>query len=134
VPLLYNGQEVGDATESGAPALFERLPVYWGIRNRRPEFPRFYGWVIPLRKGSAALRDGSLTWVGNSDEDRVITFLRERGRETILVAVNLSNRPFTGTVDVSPAGFTDITPNPAPVGLPSLTLESFGFRFFRRAR
>jgi glycosidase len=134
VPLLYNGQEVGDATESGAPALFERLPVYWGVRNRRPEFPRFYSWIIPLRKESGALRGGNLVWVANSDEDRVLTYLRETGRETILVAVNLSNRPFTGTVQVPQGGFTDISPTPGPAVLPALTLEAFGFRFFRRAR
>ena len=133
VPLLYNGQEVGDATESGAPALFERLPVYWAVRDRRPEFPRFYSWIIPLRRGSTALTRGSLTWVGNSDEDRVITFLRESERETILAAVNLSNRPFSGTVDFA-LGFADISPQPAPVALPTLTLESFGFRLFRRTR
>ena len=28
VPMLYNGMEVGDTTESGAPALFEKLPVF----------------------------------------------------------------------------------------------------------
>ncbi len=134
VPLLYNGQEVGDATESGAPALFERLPVYWGIRSRRPEFPRFYSWIIPLRKESTALHGGSLVWVPNSDEDRVITYLRESERETILVAVNLSNRPFTGTVQVPQDGFVDMSAAPGPVSLPGLTLEAFGFRFFRRVR
>ena len=28
IPLLYNGMEVGDATESGDPALFEKLPIF----------------------------------------------------------------------------------------------------------
>jgi cyclomaltodextrinase len=28
VPMLYNGMEVGDTTESGAPALFEKLPIF----------------------------------------------------------------------------------------------------------
>ncbi len=46
VPLLYNGMEVGDTTESGAPALFERLPVFWPIGERRPEFFRFYRQMI----------------------------------------------------------------------------------------
>jgi glycosidase len=134
VPLLYNGQEVGDATESGAPALFERLPVYWGSRDRRPEFPRFYSWIIPLRRGSTALTQGNLRWLRNSDEDRVLTFLRESEGETILAAVNLSNRPFNGTVEIEAPGFADITPDPSPVTLPTLTLDSFGFRLFRRTR
>ena len=36
VPLLYNGMEVGDATESGDPALFEKLPIFWSPRAVRP--------------------------------------------------------------------------------------------------
>ena len=35
VPLLYNGMEVGDATESGDPALFEKLPIVWNPGNVR---------------------------------------------------------------------------------------------------
>ncbi|MCA1817658.1 MAG: alpha-amylase, partial [Acidobacteria bacterium] len=51
VPMLYNGMEVGDTAESGAPALFERIPILWQIAERRPEFPRFYRQLIALRKG-----------------------------------------------------------------------------------
>ena len=36
VPLLYNGMEVGDATESGDPALFEKLPIFWNPKERPP--------------------------------------------------------------------------------------------------
>src|SRR4029434_747331 len=76
VPLLYNGQEVGDTAESGAPALFERLPIFWPIAERRPEFPRFYQQLMALRGSSSALRRGTLEWLRNSDESRVVTYLR----------------------------------------------------------
>src|SRR5256886_13382164 len=76
VPLIYNGMEVGDTTESGAPALFEKLPVFWANAERRPEFPRFYKQMIALRKSSDAFRRGSLEWLRNSDEARVVTYLR----------------------------------------------------------
>ena len=36
IPLLYNGMEVGDATESGDPALFEKMPVFWHPKERPP--------------------------------------------------------------------------------------------------
>ncbi|MDB6110823.1 MAG: alpha amylase catalytic region [Pedosphaera sp.] len=36
VPLLYNGMEAGDATESGDPALFEKMPIFWQPRERPP--------------------------------------------------------------------------------------------------
>ena len=58
VPLVYNGMEVGDTAESGAPALFEKLPIFWQFAERRPEFPRFYKSMIALRKGSMPLRRG----------------------------------------------------------------------------
>ena len=36
VPLFYNGMEVGDAAESGDPALFEKLPIFWSPKERPP--------------------------------------------------------------------------------------------------
>jgi len=42
VPMFYNGMEAGDTTESGFPALFEKLPIFWQSEVRRPEFPKFY--------------------------------------------------------------------------------------------
>jgi cyclomaltodextrinase len=150
VPLIYNGMEVGDTTESGAPALFEKLPVFWPIAERRPEFPRFYKQMMILRRASDALRRGSLEWLRNSDESRVVTYLRRGTDEEILVAINFSNRPFFGSIEVADGqAFKDITPDtgaplppdaPAPegsarkrtVGLPSISLDSWAYRIFRR--
>ena len=150
VPLLYNGMEVGDTTESGAPALFEKLPVFWAMAERRPEFPRFYKQIMALRRSSSALRRGSVEWLKNSDESRVVTYLRRSPDEEILVAINLSNRPFFGAVEAAGmASYIDVTPDVGPplppdaptpqliprkrmVGLPSLSLDSWGYRIFRR--
>lgn len=133
VPLVYNGMEVGDTAESGAPALFEKLPIFWQIAERRPEFPKFYKSMIELRKKSVALRRGDLTWLKNSDENRVLTFARKSGNEEILVAINMTSSPFFGSVEIN-GNFEDITPNgeKKTVGLPSMSLEGFGFRIFRR--
>jgi glycosidase len=152
VPLVYNGQEVGDTTESGAPALFEKLPVFWPMAERRPEFPRFYRQMIDLRRASNALRRGSLQWLSNSDEARILTYLRRTSDEEVLVAINFSSRPFFGSVKVAAeTAFTEVTPEvaaplppdaPAPdqaakkriVGLPALALDAWGYRIFRRWR
>ena len=144
VPLLYNGMEAGDTTESGAPALFEKLPVFWQNAERRPEFPRFYKQIIALRRSHAALSQGETRWLRNSDETRVVTYLRRAGNEEFLVTITLSNRPFSGTVEVANGqAFEDVTPslkeeseqnrNARPVALPSLFLDSWGFRIFSRA-
>ncbi len=133
VPMFYNGMEAGDTTESGAPALFEKMPIFWKFAERRTEFPKFYKAMIDLRKNSVALRRGDLKWLKNSDEARVLTFKRTSGNEEILVAINLSNQPFFGAVEISGA-FEEITPNveKKSVGLPTLSLDGFGFRIFRR--
>lgn len=90
IPLLYNGQEVGDTAESGAPALFERMPIFWDHGVRRPEFRPFYETLIALRRANAELRQGSeVEWLEGADSDRVVRFAR--GKFT--VAVNCSNRP-----------------------------------------
>jgi len=138
VPLLYNGMEAGDTTESGAPALCEKLPVFWANVERRPQFPQFYKQIISLRRDHSALRRGETEWLLNSDEQRVVSFLRHDGNEELLVAINLSNRPFAGRVDVTNgATLKDITPDSVSrdriAGLPELTLDSWGLRIFRRA-
>lgn len=102
VPMLYNGMEAGDTTESGDPALFEKLPVFWPIAKRRPEFQRFYEEIILLRQQHPALRRGELMWLDNSAPDRVVTFLRRTEGEELVVAVNLTNRPFEGSVGTTP--------------------------------
>lgn len=150
VPLLYNGMEVGDTTESGAPALFEKLPIFWPIAERRPEFPRFYKRMFALRQSSSALRRGSLEWLRNSDESRAVTYLRRSPDEEIVIAINFSGRPFFGSVELTNGqAFADVTPEvgpplppdaPAPErtarprtsALPVLSLESWGYRVFRR--
>ncbi len=147
VPLVYNGMESGDVTESGAPALFEKMPIFWRFAERRPEFPRFYKEMIALRKNSVALRRGDLTWLKNADENRVLTFVRKSENEEIVVAINLSNQPFFGSIEAG-GNFEEITPDIAPplppdddkmkakskasIALPVLTLDAFGYRIFRK--
>ncbi|HKA23319.1 MAG TPA: alpha-amylase family glycosyl hydrolase [Blastocatellia bacterium] len=138
VPLLYNGMEVGDTTESGAPALFEKLPIFWGIGERRPQFAAFYKQIIPLRRDHAALGGDEITWLRNSDEQRVISFLRGTGSQQVLITINLSNRPFAGFVEVAngpsfKAALTDPTTKDRITGLPALSLDAWGFRIFTRA-
>ena len=135
VPLLYEGMEAGDTAESGSPALFEKLPVFWKIAERRPEFPRFYASLIALRHAHPALQQGETVWLRNSDEARVVTYLRKGGGEEFLVAVNFSNTPFMGLVEAAAEGFRDVTPGVEPkqtVALPSVALDAWGFRIFQR--
>ena len=151
-PMLYNGMEVGDATPSTGPALFEKVPIFWQSGQIERAFPEFYKVMIPLRETSPALRHGELVWLHNSDEDHVVTYLRHSQEETILVAVNLANIPFVGTVETGSGSWKEIVLNnfahhgeagmptaqvsalPPPVALPAISLPPFGVRVFRNTQ
>ena len=148
IPLVYNGMEVGDTAESGGPALGERLPIFWPIAERRPEFPRFYAQAIALRRAHAALRQGETVWLRNSEDSRVVSYLRRGGGEEFLIAINLSSQPWSGQVDVEkPGALVEVTPDVPPpllpgastsertlppVSWPTLGIDAWGFRVFRR--
>jgi len=137
VPLLYNGMEVGDATESGDPALFDKLNIFWHPKER-PPLRGIYHDLIQLRHQYAALRTYDVNWLHNSDETRLVTFLRTDDKDQLLAVINFSNRPLTGKVDLKNAdGFV-----PVPISslqnsdhspLPGVHLNGFEWRIYHRA-
>ncbi len=149
VPMIYNGMEVGDPTESGAPALFESLKIWWPAGQMRPEFPRFYGFIISFREHQPALLRGETLWIHNSDETHVVSYLRRTADEEFLIAVNLSNTSFRGTVEAA-LGAWDGVKVPLPqrrsntnasdgrpaetrqAAIPALSLGAFEFRIFHQ--
>ena len=139
VPLLYNGMEVGDATESGDPALFDKQNICWHPhQSERPPLRAIYHDLIQLRHQYAALRTSRLDWLHNSDETKLVTFLRGDDKDQLLVAINFSNRPLAGRVDLKDAaGFTPVKisglQNSDNSALPSLHLNGFEWRIYHRA-
>jgi glycosidase len=150
IPLVYNGAEVGDTSESGGPALTERVPIFWPIVARRPEFAAFYRGMIELRRRHEALRRGETVFVASSAPERVVSFLRRAAGEELLVAVNLSSQAFEGRLELPAGGaFAEVTPKvPLPqqpgggtperkargIELPAVGLDAWGVRVFQRAR
>jgi len=134
VPLLYNGMEVGDTTESAAPALFERMPISWEMAERRPQVNSYYHALAALRRAHPALTRGTVRWLRNSDEARVLAFERAGSGESLVFAVNLSSQPWNGLVDAPAGEYQDITPANAQrsAALPTLFLAPWQFRIFRR--
>ncbi|MGZ4813865.1 MAG: alpha-amylase family glycosyl hydrolase [Terriglobales bacterium] len=137
VPLIYNGQEVGDTTESTAPALFEDLKVFWQIAERRSNFLPFYKQLIALRKAHPALQQGDTEWVRNGAQDRVLTYFRRGGGEEYFVAINCSNRPFAGVAEAPNGEYEDVTPGQdeaarKKITLPALVLNAWDFRIYRK--
>lgn len=139
VPLIYNGMEVGDTSESTDPALFEKIPIFWKTAQIRPEFASFYPMIIALRKQHPSLRDGEMEWLKNSDESRIATYVRRNKEEGFLIAINFSNRPFEGTVETDGGKYQDLTPSltSTPIkdgttAFPALSLKPFEFRIYMK--
>jgi cyclomaltodextrinase len=134
VPLLYNGMEVGDATQSGGSQLFDKVDVDWTNASLFPYVPSFFHALIELRKNSPALRHGDIVWLHNSKEQHVVTFLRRDQEETDLIAVNLSNTPFRGSVETASGAWKEVplaSSKPEESALPALSLGAFQTRIFR---
>ncbi len=137
VPLLYNGMEVGDASESGDPALFEKVPIFWAPKQRE-SFRGSYGRLIALRHAHPALNGGSVAWLENSAPQNVVSFLRRGGDEEFVTVANFSNRPQAAAVQVENAGeFNLELKSGAPeggvkAGLPDVALGAYEWRIYRR--
>lgn len=137
VPLLYNGMEVGDATESGDPALFDKLTIFWQPKER-PPLRGIYTDLIKMRKDYPAFCNDKVEWLKNSASSDVVSFLRADDKDEFLVVVNFCNRPVSTRVDLkSPDGFKpfkisgqQIADHSAP---PSLRLNGYEWRIYHRA-
>ncbi len=144
LPLVYNGMEVGDTTESGFPALFEKMPIFWDIKVRRPEFVKFYEEMIKLRKNHPALRRGETVWFENRNSNEVLTFARRFENEDILVVINMSSEPNTISLNLKSleernkySFLSEITPaiygkkEKAEVNIQAIPLTAWEFRIFK---
>ncbi len=136
VPLLYNGMEVGDTTESGAPALFEKLTLFWQPKQRE-QFSDTYRQFIGLRQSHPAFRTSEVVWLENSAPQNLVTFLRRDAHDEFVVVVNFSNRPQAGGVTVAHSGEFELTLPGKPAGdkpadLSQLALGAFEWRIYHR--
>ncbi len=137
VPLLYNGMEVGDATESGDPALFEKLPVFWHPKDR-PAWRAIYKDLIKLRQLHPAFHNDRVVWLRNSDDANLVTLMRLDANDEFVIAINLSNRPVIGWADVmhdqefKPVKISGM-PDCPPAGFPLFRLNGFEWRVYHRA-
>jgi cyclomaltodextrinase len=137
VPLLYNGMEVGDATESGDPALFEKLPIFWHPKER-PPLREIYQGLIKLRNQYPAFHNDRVVWLHNSDEANLVTIMRLDEKDEFVIVINFSNRPITGWVEVlhdrefKPVKLVGM-PEPPADSFPLFRLNGFDWRIYHRA-
>src|SRR5207248_1980496 len=103
IPFIYNGQEIGDATPTHwrTPA-----PIQWSEldngsnKKEQQSILAKYKRLFQIRAQCPALTSGELIWINNSEPDSVLSFLRKRENQEILVILNLSNRKIHVTIDL----------------------------------
>lgn len=136
IPMLYNGMEVGDATESEDPALFEKMPIFWSPGGR-PPLRSIYRDLIKLRKQYPAFYNGSVEWLDNSAMNQVVSFVRRDEKDEFLILINFSNSQVQGTLGMADAaGFDPVIigdqPPPIDTSLPDFKIKSYGWCVFHR--
>jgi cyclomaltodextrinase / maltogenic alpha-amylase / neopullulanase len=137
VPLLFNGMEVGDATESGDPALFEKLPVFWHSKER-PPLRQIYQDLIKLRQQYPAFKNDRVIWLRNSDEANLVTIMRLDSQDEFVIVINFSNRPTAGWVEVmhdqefKPVKVAGM-PETAANSFPLFRLGGFDWKIYHRS-
>lgn len=97
VPLLYNGQEVGNLKKIN---IFNNDPIDW---NTNPDMVAEYKRIIAFRSNHEAIKTGALTIYNNSD---VIAFEKKSGTDDVLILVNARNNATNYSV---PAALQNIT-------------------------
>ncbi len=113
MPVIYYGTEVGlsqrfDGVIENAEA---RLPMLWGSEQNQDLLAHFFA-LGRLRRDSVALRRGDRRTVLADTE--VFAYERSTGDESVLVALNFSERPQrrelagTGPVELGPLGWAII--------------------------
>ena len=136
VPLFYNGMEVGDATESTDPALFEKKPVFWRPGGR-PPLRDIYRDLIKLRKQNAAFYSGDVAWLQNTAPEEILSFLRRDAKDEFLILINLSSIQVNGSVELSNVeGFEPVNisgrSKPVDARLPNFELGGYGWYIYHR--
>jgi cyclomaltodextrinase / maltogenic alpha-amylase / neopullulanase len=78
-----------------------------------------------------ALPQGATIWLHNAD---VVTSLRRAGSEELLIAMNLSNTPFRGSVEAA-GNWEEVelpVSKPESEAVPFLSLNAFEARIFQK--
>jgi cyclomaltodextrinase / maltogenic alpha-amylase / neopullulanase len=103
IPFIYNGQEIGDPT----PTYWRtHVPIQWTKPGTSGEQKAIdftlakYKALFQTRAKYAAFTVGDLEWINNTAPESVLSFLRKKENEEILVILNLSNRKVHVTVDL----------------------------------
>jgi cyclomaltodextrinase / maltogenic alpha-amylase / neopullulanase len=85
IPLIYNGEEVGNTKRL---VLFDKIDIDW---SKHAECRPLYETLSFLRRQHPSLVSGLYLAVQNSEDKKVLSFLRVKGENSVLVVINFSS-------------------------------------------
>ncbi len=103
IPMLYNGQEIADRVPTHWLA---KAPIQWeepgtaGDGKALKETLEQYKRLLKARATHPEMTSGELIWINNSEPDSVLSYLRKKGNDEVLVILNLSNRKVNVSIDL----------------------------------
>ena len=105
MPLIYNGQEIGDTSPQ---SIYADWPVGWQIAclPKCAAKLEVHKTLCRLRRAEPALHSGEVVWLDNDQPESVVSFLRRAGKDEIITLANLSSRPVSVTVKLPEGGTT----------------------------
>ena len=131
MPLIYNGQEAGNAKRL---EFFEKDPIEW----KEHPIGDLYQKLFKLKKQNTALWNAkwgaTMVHVPNSISTKVFSFVRHNERDKVFAVLNFSDKPQTVTFGESlfHGVYTDYFGKQSIelAGSTQLTLEPWGYRVF----
>jgi len=88
IPLIYNGQEVGDPKYL---TLFDKNAINWKIKGAN-EVRKFYKFLIDLRNQHPVFIEGETIKIENNKPKQIVSFYRKTNDQTALLLLNLSEK------------------------------------------
>ena len=99
MPLLYNGQEVGNDQILD---YFHDTKINWNSTDAKMK--NTIATLVAMRHTQPALANGTTTTFLNSDNGNVLAYTKKSGDNTVIVLLNLGNLDATATISGIPAG------------------------------
>lgn len=100
-PAIYYGDEIG---MEGGNIPDNRRPMEWNPSPEGRALRDFVVSLIRLRKGHPALRRGEWTTLLTHDSQNAYAYLRQQGKERLLVVINNGEKPATLQIRVPGGG------------------------------
>ena len=88
LPLIYNGQEVGDPKFL---TLFDKNAINWKMKGAH-EIRTFYKSLINLRKSNLVFTEGETIKIDNTRPKQIVSFCRKTNEQMAIILLNLSDK------------------------------------------